>query len=192
MRQAPLLVVGDGNLGLWAALNEVFPQARQQRCWNDRALNVIDKLPKRLQPAARGRLREISQAPTRQECTRLRDVYRDELRAIGQGSAADCLERDWEELTTFYDFPEEHWLHLRTSNPIESIFAGVRLRTNAAKRMRVHEDALYLVFKLVCRLSLNWRAINAPNQLTLLLAGRRYVDGKLVLADATEQRAVGA
>jgi putative transposase len=75
MQQAPLLVVGDGNLGLWAALNEVFPQARQQRCWNHKALNIIDKLPKRLQPQARGRLREISQAPTRQECTRLRDVY---------------------------------------------------------------------------------------------------------------------
>ncbi len=194
MQQAPLLVVGDGNLGLWAALNEVFPQARQQRCWNHKALNIIDKLPKRLQPQARKRLREISQAPSRQECTRLRDVYRDELRAIGQGSAADCLERDWEELTAFYDFPEEHWLHLRTSNPIESIFAGVRLRTNAAKRMRVRENALYLVFKLVCRLSLNWRAINAPNQLTLLLAGHRYLDGKLIVADAaaTEQQAVGA
>jgi len=195
MRQAPHLVVGDGNLGLWAALNEVFPEARHQRCWNHKALNIIDKLPKRLQPQARGRLREISQAPTRKECTQLRDVYRDELRISGQGPAADCLERDWEEMTAFYDFPQEHWLHLRTSNPIESIFAGVRLRTNATKRMRVRENALYLVFKLVCRLSLNWRAINAPNQLTLLLAGHRYVDGKLVLADAnaaTEQRAVGA
>jgi putative transposase len=194
MQEAPLLVVGDGNLGLWAALNEVFPEARQQRCWNYKALNIIDKLPKRLQPQARRRLREISQAPTRQECTRLGDVYRDELRAIGQGSAADCLERDWEELTAFYDFPQEHWLHLRTSNPIESIFAGVRLRTNAAKRMRVRENTLYLVFKLICRLSLNWRAINAPNQLTLLLTGHRYLDGKLIIGDAAaaEQQAVGA
>jgi transposase-like protein len=193
MRQAPLLVVGDGALGLWSALNDVFPGARQQRCWNHKVLNTIDKLPKRLQPEARRRLREISQAPTRKECTRLRDLYRDELRAIGQGPAAACLERDWEELTAFYDFPEEHWLHLRTSNPIESIFAGVRLRTNAAKRMRVRENALYLVFKLVCRLSLNWRAVNAPNQLALLLAGHPYVDGKLRLADATtEQQAVSA
>jgi len=193
MKQTPLLVVGDGALGLWSALNDIFPGARQQRCWNHKVLNTIDKLPKRLQPQARQRLREISQAPTRQECTRLRDLYRDELHAIGQVPAADCLERDWEELTAFYDFPEEHWLHLRTSNPIESIFAGVRLRTNAAKRMRVRENALYLVFKLICRLSLNWRAINAPNQLELLLAGHRYVDGKLDLADATiEQQAVSA
>jgi transposase-like protein len=89
------------------------------------------------------------------------------------------LERDWEDFLTFYDFPEEHWVHLRTTNPIESVFSGVRLRTNAARRIRVRENALYLVFKLVTRLSLNWRAINGPNQLNLLLAGEHFVDGKL-------------
>src|SRR5438045_4694060 len=104
-----------------------------------------------------------------------------------------CLERDWADFVAFYDFPEEHWVHLRTSNPIESIFAGVRLRTNASKRLRVPESALYLVFKLVLRLSLNWRGINAPNQLRLLLAGHQFRDGHLVLEETpTLAAAVGA
>lgn len=88
------------------------------------------------------------------------------------------------DFVTFYDFPQEHWVHVRTSNPIESIFAGVRLRTQATKRMRVRENALYLVFKLVTRLSLNWRGINAPNQLKLLLTGHQFHDGQLLLEDA--------
>jgi putative transposase len=177
--EAPLAAVADGALGLWAALDDVFPTTRRQRCWNHRTLNTLDKLPRRLHGEARGRLHAIYQAPTRAECARLRAAYCVELRAKGQADAADCLERDWEDFVTFYDFPEEHWLHLRTSNPIESVFAGVRLRTNAAKRMRVRENALYLVFKLILRLSTNWRAINGRNQLSLLLAGERFVDGRL-------------
>jgi putative transposase len=95
------------------------------------------------------------EAPTRAECTRLRDEYGNELRAHAQTHAAECLERDWEDVVTFFDFPQEHWAHIKTSNPIESIFAGVRLRTNATKRMRVRENALNLVFTLVCRPRLN-------------------------------------
>jgi transposase-like protein len=85
----------------------------------------------------------------------------------------------WEDFVTFFDFPQEHWIHLRTTNPIESVFSGVRLRTDVARRMRVRENALYLVFKLVTRLSINWRCINAPNQLALLLTGETFVDGRL-------------
>ncbi len=92
-----------------------------------------------------------------------------------------------DDFTTIYDFPQEHWVHLRTSNPIESIFAGVRLRTDAAKRLRVRENALYLVFKLATRLSTNWRAINAPNQLQLLLAGQRFADGRLQLPPTSQE-----
>ena len=181
LKQAPLLAVGDGALGLWAALEQVFPPTRHQRCWNHRALNLLDQLPKRLWKEARKRLHEIYEAPTRQKCTQLRDTYSAQLRAQGQAPAAACLERDWEDFTTFYDFPQEHWTHLRTTNPIESVFDGVRLRTNATKRMQVRENALYLFFKLVLRLSLNWRAINAPNQLRLLIDGHRYIDGQLVI-----------
>jgi putative transposase len=181
--EAPLLAIGDGALGLWAALDEVFPTTRHQRCWNHRVLNMLDKLPKRLWPEARKELHELAEAPSRQECERQRDALSARLRAQGQAQAAACLERDWKDFVTFYEFPQEHWVHVRTSNPIESIFAGVRLRTQATKRMRVRENALYLVFKLVTRLSLNWRGINAPNQLKLLLAGHRFQDGQLLLED---------
>ena len=184
LTEAPLLAIGDGALGLWAALEAVFPTTRHQRCWNHRALNVVDKLPKRLQPEVRKELRALAEAPTRQECEQRRDRLCAKLRAQRQGQAAECLERDWDDFVTFYDFPQEHWIHLRTSNPIESIFSGVRLRTDASKRLRVRENALYLVFKLVLRLSLNWRGINAPNQLRLLLAGHHFQDGQLVLEDS--------
>jgi transposase-like protein len=179
--EAPLLAIGDGALGLWAALDEVFPTTRHQRCWNHRVLNMLDKLPKRLWPTVRKLMHKLAEAPSRQECERQRDALSARLRALGQEQAAACLERDWDDFVTFYDFPQEHWVHVRTSNPIESIFAGVRLRTQAAKRMRVRENALYLVFKLVARLSLNWRGINAPNQLKLLLAGHKFKDGQLLL-----------
>jgi transposase-like protein len=195
LSEAPLLAIGDGALGLWAALDEVFPTTRHQRCWNHRALNVLDKLPKRLHPEVRKKLRGLAEAPSRQECERRRDALCARLRAQGQAPAAACLERDWEDFVTMFDFPEEHWVHLRTSNPIESIFSGVRLRTNASKRLKVRENALYLVFKLVLRLSLNWRGINAPNQLRLLLARHQFRDGQLVLEDAAASplvRAVGA
>ncbi len=195
LSEAPLLAIGDGALGLWAALDEIFPTTRHQRCWNHRVLNVLDKLPKRFQPEVRQKLRALAEAPTRQECERRRDALVARLRGLGQLPAIACLERDWEDFVTLYDFPEEHWVHLRTSNPIESIFSGVRLRTNASKRIRVRENALYLVFKLVLRLSLNWRGFNAPNQLRLLLTGHQFRDGQLVLEvapTATLARAVGA
>ena len=183
VKEAPLLAIGDGALGLWAALDEVFPTTRHQRCWNHRTLNVLDKLPKRLWSETRKKMHKLAEAPSRQECERQRDVLSAQLRAQGQEQAAECLERDWEDFVTFYNFPQEHWVHVRTSNPIESIFAGVRLRTQTTKRMRVRENALYLVFKLVTRLSLNWRSINAPNQLRLLLAGYQFQDGQLLLED---------
>jgi putative transposase len=193
LSEAPLLAIGDGALGFWAALDEVFPTTRHQRCWNHRVLNVLDKLPKRLHAEVRKRLRALAEASTRQECERRRDGLCAWLRGRGQEPAAACLERDWADFVAFYDFPEEHWVHLRTSNPIESIFAGVRLRTNASKRLRTPENALYLVFKLVLRLSLNWRGINAPNQLRLLLAGHQFQDGQLLLEDTPIlAQAVGA
>ncbi len=181
LSEAPLLLVGDGALGIRSALDEVFPSTRRARCWNHRTLNLLDKLPKRLHKEARAGLRELAAAPDRAECERLRNQLCAHWRAIGQIPAAECLERDWEDFVSFYDFPEEHWIHLRTSNAIESIFAGVRLRTNPAKRMRVRENALYLTFKLILRLGLNWRSINAPNQLQLLLQGHQFRDGKLVI-----------
>jgi transposase-like protein len=155
MTEPPLLAVGDGALGLWTALAQVFPETRHQRCWNHRTLNVLDKLPRRLHADARKTLHAMYEAPDRQSCTQQRVTYCAQLRTPGQADAADCLERDGHDFITFYDFPQEHWTHLRTSNPIESIFAGVRLRTDAAKRMRGRDNVLYLVFKLVLQLSTN-------------------------------------
>jgi len=175
---APLLAVGDGGLGLWAALDEVFPRTEHQRCWNHRVLNVQDKLPKRLQPAGRRQLHAMWTADTQAECEQLRDAYVAELRDAGQGPAAETVLRDWADFVRFYHYPKEHWIHLRTSNPVESIFSGVRLRTNAAKRMRRREAALYLVFKVVDRLSSNWRALNGgENLMALVLEGCVFRDG---------------
>ena len=133
---APLLAVGDGALGLWAALDAVFPTTGHQRCWNHRALNVQSKLPKALHPAARRRLREMSYAPTRAECERLRDEYVSDLRTGGRGDAADTVQRNWESFVSFYDFPVEHWVDLRTTNPLESVFSAVRLRTDVIRRTK--------------------------------------------------------
>ena len=176
--KAPLLAVGDGGLGLWAALSEVFPTTEHQRCWNHRVMGVQDKLPKRLQAEARRQLRTMWTADTQAECERLRDEYVTELRAAGQTPAAETVLRDWDDFVRFYHYPKEHWVHLRTSNPVESIFSGVRLRTNAAKRMRRREAALYLVFKIVRRLSDNWRALNGgENLMSLVLEGCVFRDG---------------
>ena len=178
----PLLAIGDGNLGAWAALTEVFPTTRHQRCWNHRVLNVQDKLPKRLQPEARRELRAIWESSTRALATERRDTYVAALRAAGQTAAADTVRRDWEDFVTFYDFPQEHWLHLRTTNVIESVFAGVRLRTDVAKRLHRPDHAVTLVWKVILRLCHNWRALNGGRTaLTLLLAGHRFVDGVLLL-----------
>ena len=178
--EAPLLAIGDGGLGLWAALDEVYPDTEHQRCWNHRILNVQDKLPKRLQAEARRRLREISEAPTQRECEALRDNYVAELVEAKQKAAAETVQRDWEDFVNFYHYPQEHWVHLRTSNPLESIFGGVRIRTNAARRIACRENALYLVFKIVERLSQTWRNLNGgANLMQILLERRSFKDGKL-------------
>ena len=188
--RAPLLAVGDGALGAWAALDEVFPETRRQRCWNHRVLNVQDQVPRRLQQEVRSRLREVWEAESREECELRRDLVVAWLRGEGQERAAETVLRDWEDFVTFYDFPREHWLHLRTSNAIESVFAGVRLRTRVAKRMQRRENALYLVFKVIQRLGQNWRALNGGRTvMTLVLAGERFKDGVLIRTPGTEGQA---
>ena len=178
--EAPMVAAGDGALGLWAALDEVYPTTEHQRCWNHRITNVQAKLPKRLQKEARRRLREMAEAPTQKECEEMRDRYVAELFAADQCAAAETVLRDWADFVTFYHYPREHWIHLRTTNPLESVFSGVRLRTDAAKRMRRRDNALYLVFKIVERLSRNWRSLNGgANLMTLVLGGCVFKDGIL-------------
>jgi len=178
--ETPLVATGDGALGLWAALDEVYPTTEHQRCWNHRITNVQAKLPKRLQKEARRRLREMAEAPTHKECEELRDRYVTELMATDQRAAAETVLRDWEDFVTFYHYPQEHWIHLRTTNPLESVFSGVRLRTDATRRMRRRDNALYLVFKIIERLSQNWRSLNGgANLMTLVLEGYTFKDGIL-------------
>jgi len=189
--EAPLLAVGDGALGLWSALSQVFPTTEHQRCWNHRVLNVQAQLPKRLQAEARRRLREMAEAESQAACEELRDSYVAELRAMNQAPAAATALRDWADFVTFYHYPKEHWVHLRTTNPLESVFSGVRLRTDATKRMRRRDNALYLVFKVVQRLSRNWRGLNGgANLMTLVLEGCTFKDG--VLQRRQSQEVVGA
>jgi putative transposase len=178
--EAPLLAVGDGALGLWAALDEVYPTTEHERCWNHRITNVQARLPKRLRAEARRRLREMTEAETQETCEELRDRYVAYLLAVDQRPAAETVLRDWEDFITFYHYPREHWIHLRTTNPLESIFSGVRLRTNAAKRLRRRDNALYLVFKIMERLSRHWRPLNGGvNLMTLVLEGETFKDGIL-------------
>jgi len=185
--EAPMMAMGDGALGLWAALDEVYPTTEHQRCWNHRITNVQAKLPKRLQKEARGRLREMAEAPTQKECEELRDRYAAELMAGDQRAAAETVLRDWEDFVTFYHYPREHWIHLRTTNPLEAVFSGVRLRTNATRRMKRRDNALYLVFKIVERLSRNWRSLNGGgNLMTLVLEGCTFKDGILQREKMTE------
>jgi transposase-like protein len=178
--EAPMAAAGDGALGLWAALDEIYPTTEHQRCWNHRITNVQAKLPKRLQKEARCRLREMAEAPTRKECEELRDQYAAELMTADQRAAAETVLRDWEDFVTFYHYPREHWIHLRTTNPLESVFSGVRLRTDATRRMKRRDNALYLVFKIVERLSRNWRSLNGGgNLMTMVLEGNTFKDGIL-------------
>ena len=187
---APLLAMGDGALGLWSALDGVFPTTAHQRCWNHRALNVQAKLPKALHSEARRRLREMSVAPTRAECERLRDEYVVDLSADGRTDAAETVVRDWESFVSFYDFPTEHWVHLRTTNPLESVFSGVRLRTDVAKRMKRRDSALYLVFKVALRLSERWRPLyGGRNLMKLLMDGARFENGILTELPVTAEEA---
>ena len=191
--EAPLLSVGDGALGLWAALDEVFPTTARQRCWNHRVLNVQSKLPKALHAEARRRLKEMSAAPTRAECERLRDEYVVALSAEGRTDAAETVVRDWESFASFYDFPVEHWVHLRTTNPLESMFSAVRLRTDVTRRMKRRDSALYLVFKVALRLSERWRPLNGGrNLMGLMVDGARFEDGILTELPVSVEEAVAA
>jgi putative transposase len=175
----PLLMVGDGALGIWGALREVWPECRRQRCWNHRALNVLDKLPKRLWGQVRKDIHKASLATSREKCQEQLQELAEKLRQAGQEQASQTVLRDVEDFVTFYDYPEEHWIHLRTTNPIESIFAGVRLRTNVTKRLPNRENGLYLVFKIVGRLSQNWRKITGSNLCGLVLEGKRFENGRM-------------
>jgi putative transposase len=173
---APELAVGDGALGFWKALEEVFPATRHQRCWVHKIVNVLNKLPKSLQANARQDLREIWLAPDRATAEAAIATFAAKY-APKYDRAVACLVKDREALLTFFDFPAEHWDHLRSSNPIESVFATVRHRTVRTKGALSQETAKLMVFKLVMAAARTWRRLKGENQLPKVIEGVRFKDG---------------
>jgi len=159
----PACWIADGALGLWAAIDEHSRKSAQQRCTNHKTLNVIDKLPRAEQPEAVKRVRAIWQADSEEAARKLAAKLTADFRAAGYDRAANCLQDDLDRCLTFYQFPEAHWSHLRTTNPVESPFAGVRLRTNAAKRFKKTKSGLCLVHQVLLRLSQTWRRLKSAH-----------------------------
>ena len=172
----PRLATGDGALGFWKALSQVFPTTRCQRCWVHKTANVLDKLPKRIQPHAKAMLHDIWMAATKAEANRALDLFLATYEAK-YPHATNCLARDRETLLTFYDFPAEHWMHVRTTNPIESVFATVRLRHDKTKGNGSRMACLTMVFKLMESASKRWRALNGSTLLKDVIAGVEFADG---------------
>jgi putative transposase len=173
---APEIAVGDGALGFWKALDEVFPGTRHQRCWVHKTVNVLDKVPLSVQAKMKKNLREVYWAPNRAAAEVALDVFAEKYRAK-YGRAVECLAKDRDALLAFYDFPAEHWDHLRTTNPIESVFATVRHRTVRTKGSLSSTTARLMVFKLVIAASKTWRRLKGTNQLPKVIAGVRFNDG---------------
>ena len=174
--RAPVLAVGDGALGFWAALRDVWPETKEQRCWFHKMGNVIDKLPKRLQPKAKKLLREIVNADSRDDAEEAIAAFESEFAPKHQ-RAVDCLVKDGEKLLTLYEFPAEHWKHLRTTNVIESSFATVRLRQRVTKGAGSRTKGLAMAFKLLDMAQARWRKLNGSELLPLVRAGVKFVDG---------------
>jgi len=177
----PQLAIGDGALGFWKAVAKVFPRTAHQRCWVHKMANVLDKLPKREQPAAKQQLQQIWMASTRSDAYRAFDAFV-ELHEAKHPKATECLTKDREALLKFYDFPAEHWRHIRTTNPIESTFATVRLRTTRTKGSGSRLACLTMVFKLVQSAERTWRLLTGAKLLNDVMKGIQFKDGIKVAA----------
>jgi transposase-like protein len=185
---APVLAVGDGALGFWGALREVFPATRAQRCWVHKVANVLSALPKSAQPTARRMLAEIRDAEDRKHAVKAADAFAREYGTKWPKAVAKIVD-DLEVLLTFFDFPAEHWIHLKTTNPIESTFATVRLRTKVTKGPGSRAAGLAMAYKLIESAQDRWRAVNGPHLVALVRAGARFEKGVIVERDQQVQEA---
>ena len=181
VEEAPKLATGDGAMGFWKALRQVYPSTRHQRCWVHKTANVLDKMPKSQQPSAKAMLHEIWMSATKEDATKAFDRFIATYQAK-YPKAVECLAKDREELLAFYDFPAEHWQHLRTSNPIESTFATVRLRTSKTKGAGSRVACLAMAFKLVESAQKRWRKLNGRVLLPDVIAGVIFKDGMKLAA----------
>jgi putative transposase len=176
LKTEPKLAIGDGALGFWAALRKAFPTTREQRCWVHKTANVLDKMPKNVQPRAKTAIHEIYLAETRDDAVKAFDTFVEKFGAK-YVAATSCLKKDRDELLAFYDFPAEHWKHIRTSNPIESTFATVRLRHRRTKGSGTRQASLVMVFKLVQAAQKRWRRLDGSKLLLEVLRGTKFIDG---------------
>jgi putative transposase len=176
LSDAPELCVADGALGLWAAMREEFQQAREQRCWVHKTANVLDKLPKKVQPSAKRMIQQMYMAPTKAAAL---EVYEEFLKLYGAKypKACECLRKDQDVLFTFYEFPAEHWRHIRTINPIESTFATVRHRSRQTKGCGSRRATLAIVFQLARDAQKTWRKLNGHELIGKVISGVRFEDG---------------
>jgi len=184
---SPELMIADGALGFWKAAGEVWPKAREQRCWVHKTANVLNKLPKSQQPKAKRALQEIWMAETKAVAETAFDAFIESY-SVKYEKAADCLMKDRGVLLAFYDFPAEHWKHLRTTNPIESTFATVRHRTIRSKGCLSNKTALAMVFKLVEGAQNSWRRLDGHAQLPKLILGVKFADGLEVIAKRNDRQ----
>ncbi len=174
----PKLAIGDGALGFWAALRKVFPETKEQRCWFHKSGNILNKMPKSVQPKAKLDIQEIWKSPTKKEALKAIDHFVEKYGAKYE-KACECLTKDRDVLLTFYDFPAEHWAHLRTTNPIESTFATIRLRHRRTKGSGSRRASLAMIFKLAESASKKWRRLRGYEKLSLVIEGKTFKDGTL-------------
>ena len=173
----PRAVIGDGALGLWAGLRNVYPEARELRCWNHRIMNIVDRVKQCDQATAVKMLRAICYADSRAEAEQRKAAFQAWCRQKSYAKAAQLIDEDWERMVGFFAFPKEHWLHLRTTNPVESPFAALRLRTDAAKRFKKADNATCVVWKMLLVAQSRFRKLHAPELLQEVWQGVEFIDG---------------
>jgi putative transposase len=177
LREWPKVAIGDGAMGFWAALRKVCPSTREQRCWVHKTKNILNKLPKSGQDKAKGKLHDIWMAATKAEALKAFGLFI-ETYGAKYPKATECLKKDQETLLTFYDFPAEHWRHIRTTNPIESTFATVRLRTNKVRGCFSRSSVLTMAFKLIESAQKRWQRLHSHHRLAEVIEGVKFVDGE--------------
>lgn len=173
------LTIADGHLGIWSALGEIHPHGDEQRCWNHKITNVLDAMPRRVRNEAGEYIKRIPYAETREECESLRDEFVSRYKRE-YPKAVEKLVTDWERMVTFYSYPKEHWVHIRTTNVVESPFSSIRLRTDAAKRFKRVENATAMIWKLLCVAEKNFYSLRGYWLLPEVYAGKRFVNGVMV------------
>jgi transposase-like protein len=179
LKEGPKLAAGDGALGFWSALRDVFPETKEQRCWVHKTANILDKMPKKVQGKAKSMIHEMYMSPTKSDAFEVYDLFLLDYKAK-YPKACECLEKDKESLFNFYNFPAEHWQHIRTTNPIESTFATVRSRTKRTKGCGSRRATLAMVYKLAIEAQKRWKKIKGYNLITDIFEGKVFKDGELV------------